>query len=433
MADEIKQQLGFDAAQALETLARLNKAFDSFGGHVDLLGAKLRAFNSGSRTTEVGTRKLAAAFNANMAKAAESSERLTTSVGLLPRIVFTQFVIRQLRILRTAFQDTAESAAEFQRKVAEISTIAGGQSFGEIAQGVRSISDSLNIPLLETASGAYQALSNNVGDFNDSLKLTESAARFAKATNSTLAQSVDLLSAAINSYGLTVEDADRIAGGFFEAIRQGRVTAAELANQFGRVAPRAAELGISLEEVNAALATTTTTGLKSSEAVTLLNGVITGLTKPTEEMSKALERMGFSSAEAAVQALTLPTLLQSLADSTDGTSASLAKLFPNVRGIGGALALTGDHLHTFARNLEDARKAGAAFAQEKFLQATATDAERFTSEINKLRNALTVDLGQGLLRAAADTAQFVGGADNVITTGKVMTPGVAAGRKALLR
>jgi hypothetical protein len=37
MADEIRQQLGFDAKQALETLDRLNKAFDSFGTRVDSL------------------------------------------------------------------------------------------------------------------------------------------------------------------------------------------------------------------------------------------------------------------------------------------------------------------------------------------------------------------------------------------------------------
>lgn len=482
MADEIRQDLGFNAAQALETLSKLNREFDSLFQTVSAAPRTFNAFNStAGRTvaalTQIQTRATQAtaalnqtaqpipagaanqtqqltaaltqlnatlnqtaaqaartgrAFTNNTGQAAQSVARLTTSVQLLSRIAFTQFVIRQLRILRTTFQETAQSAADFQRRVAEIQTIANGENFAQIAGQVRSISDNLNIDLLETAAGTYQALSNNIGDFSDSLKLTESAAKFAKATNSTLAQSVDLLSAAINSYGLTVDDADRLSGQFFETIRLGRVSATELANQFGRVAPRAAELGISLEEVNAALATTTTTGLKSSEAVTLLNGVITGLTKSTPEMRKALEDLGFSSAEAAVQTLGLPKLLQSLIDRTDGTSASLAKLFPNVRGIGGALALTGDHLRTFAQGIEDGRKAGAAFAQEKFLTATATDAERVTKEINKLRNALTVDLGQGLLKAAADASQFVGGADGVVTTFKILTPVVLASSAALL-
>ena len=99
MADEIRQQMGFDAAQALETLARLNKAFDSFGTRVDSLAEKFGKFNSGSKTTETATTKLASAFNSNMGASAESVARLTTSVQLMSRIVFTQFIIRQLRIL----------------------------------------------------------------------------------------------------------------------------------------------------------------------------------------------------------------------------------------------------------------------------------------------------------------------------------------------
>jgi TP901 family phage tail tape measure protein len=431
MADEIRQELGFDAKQALETLARLNKAFDSFGTRIDELTAKLRAFNNGSSATEAATAKLASAFNSNMGASAEAAERLTTSVGLLSRIVFTQFVIQQLRVLKTEFVDAAQDAAKFQTKVAEISTIADGASFGQIATQVRAISDNLNIPLLEAAGGAYQALSNNVGDFNQSLKLTESAGRFAKATNSTLTQSVDLLSAAINSYHFTADDANKVAGVFFETIRAGRITAAELSNTFGRVGERAAALGISFEEVNAALATTTTSGIKSSEAITLLNGVITGLTKPTDEMSAALAKFGFSSAEAAVATLGLPKLLQSLADSTDGTAASLAKLFPNIRGVNGELSLTGANLGQFARNLDSARNAGAAFANEKFLQATATDASKVTTELNKLHNVLTVDFGQSLLHAAADASQFVGGVDNAVEAVKVMSPFVLSASVAL--
>ena len=56
-------------------------------------------------------------------------------------------------------------------------------------------------------------------------------------------------------------------------------------------------------------------------------------------------------------------------------------------------------------SLDSARSAGAAFANEKFLQATATDASKVTSELNKLHNILTVDFGQSLLSAAANATQ----------------------------
>jgi len=432
MADDIRQNMGFDAAQALQTLERLNKAFDSFGSHVDSLAEKLAKFNVGSRATETATTKLASAFNANIGASEQSVARLTTSMQLMSRIVFTQFVIRQLRILRTTFQETAEQAAAFQRKIAEISTIAPGATQGQLARSVREISDNLNIPLLDTASGVYQALSNNIGGVAESLQLTESAARFAKATNSSLADSVDLLSGTINAFGLSVNDAERLSGIFFKAIETGRVTATELANSLGRVQGRAAALGVSIEETAAALAVVTTSGINSSEAITQLSGVLTALTKPTAAMTAALAKLGFESSEAAIAALGLPELLKRIGASTDGTSASLAKLFPNVRGIAGQLNLTNQNLATFADLITNAKNASDGFANSKFLQATATDAERITKEINKLHNALTVDLGQGLLKAAADTAQFVGGADNVIGAVKILSPLVLSASAALL-
>jgi TP901 family phage tail tape measure protein len=431
MADEIKQELGFDAAQALQEIAKLNKAFGSMGAHLDELSGKLRAFNSGSSATENATAKLASAFNTNMGAAADATERLTTSAALISRILITQATVQGLRVLRTDFEAAAQEAAKFQTKIAEIQTIADGASFGQIAQSVRAVSDSLNVPLLEVAAAQYQSLSSNVGDFNQSLKLTESAAKLAKAGNSDVKSSVDLLAGAINSFHLSVDDADRVAGSFLATVKQGRVTIGDLANTFGRSGERAAALGISLDEVNAALATTTVAGLKSSEAVTFLNGIITGLTKPTDEMSAALAKFGFTSAEAAIATLGLPKLLQSLADSTDGTSASLAKLFPNIRGVSGELTLTGANFSKFARNLDAARNAGAAFAQDKFLTATATDANKVTSELNKLRNSLTVDFGASLLKAAADASQFVGGADAVIADVKTLTPLALAAGAAL--
>ena len=139
-------------------------------------------------------------------------------------------------------------------------------------------------------------------------------------------------------------------------------------------------------------------------------------------MTRALHEMGFASGEAAIATLRLPGLLQAIADSTDGTSSSLAKLFPNVRGIGGELALTGKGLAQFASDVESMEKAGANLATSKYFQATATDAEKVTKELNKLKTALTVDLGESVLKAAADLRAFVGGADSIVQVAKAAGP-----------
>jgi TP901 family phage tail tape measure protein len=501
MADDIKQVLGIDATQALETLKQLDTAYQTFENRVGAVAKGLENFNTRAANTvtvlkeiksaadaaakslskvggaqakqaadpvvrsagaskspakknltgvdaenafnqllgqpltqsakqaeqaassfQASLQKVRAAAQTGLGSAGKDVEKFTVSWETLSRVVATQFIVRAMSQLRDVMREAVGDAIEFQKKIALITTIAGGTWFGEIADSVRSISDEFNLPLLETASGVYQALSNQVGDFGESLRFTEDAAKFAKATNSTLADSVDLLSGAMRSYGLTVEDTGKISGIFFTAIDKGRVTATELANAFGRVGPSAKAIGISLEELAAAAATISDKGLGTSETLTQFRGVVTALTKPTEEMTKKLQELGFPSSEAAIDVLGLSGTLDALAKATDGSAASLSKLFPNVRGVGGALSLTGENLKTFSENIKLAQINGEEFANSKFAEATATNAEKVTKEINKVKNALTVDFGQAVLGASNSFFQLSGGADGVITAIRVLTP-----------
>jgi len=422
MADQIINKLGFDVTEALAALDRLDAKLKNvettmkqFAGAAD----SLKRFSTASKHID-DTR--------------QAAERLTVSWGYLTsRILYTQTIVSAFGKLRRTMGEAAESAVDYQRKIAEITTISDLSQAG--ASGiVRSLADQFNTPLLEEAAGLYQTLSNGITDTAEATQFLAEATKFARATNSTTANSVDLLSGAIKGFGLSTGDTAKAAGVLFEAIRAGRITASELGPTFGRVGPRAAQLGISLEETAGALAAITVRGVKTSEAITQLGGILTALSKPTETMSETLRKLGFSSGEAAVATLTLPGLLQALASSTDGTSESMAKLFPNVRGISGQLALTGKGLKEFATDVDAMNKAGANLAGAKYLQATATDAERVTKQINALKTALTVDLGQSVLKATADLSDWAGGADDIIRVAKAAGPallGLGAGFLAL--
>ncbi len=476
---EITQVLGFDAAQAIQTLNVLDGALAKFDARLQQNITSLKSFNSGGRATATTLSRLArnaanaanslgvlttglggvstssqnAANNTNavttaaqqaaaalattgaagqnagqrvaagagrarsgLALAARESGRFTTSLELLSRVVFTQAIVRALSTIRNSFKATAAEAIEFQRQLALIRTIDdSGRSLGQLSDDVRALSDQFNIPLLEAAVGVYQSISNQVGDAGQSLKFTAEAAKFAKATNSQLPDSVDLISGALKSYNLGVEDTDRVSSVFFKTIDLGRITADQLSNAFGRVGPAAAEAGIELEEVGAALAAISVRGSNTPETLTQFRNIITALIKPSDTMKKALREMGFESGESAIKTLGLSGVLRELSVSTKGSSSQMAALFPNIRGLNGVAALTGDELRTLAANIDEMRVASEKFAEEKFLVATATDAEKVTAQINKLKNAFTVDLGQSLLKFTADVSDALGGVDNLVT------------------
>lgn len=438
MAQDLKQTMALDAQAVLSQLNKLNQGYKLFNDNIATLANTMGNFNKvgadhvkvlrqiasaqarisktapGSTTASAGTPVVqvpSAALN-SISSANTKVRELTVSWETLVRVVQTQLIVRALSQLRQAFEDSITTAAEFQRQISLIRTISGPQSFDQVANSVRSISDSFNIPLLQTAAGVYQSLSNQVGDFATSLKFTEEAAKFAKATNSTLADSVDLLSGALRSYGKDTDEVGKVSGIFFTAIDKGRVTASELANAFGRVGPAAKEIGIDLEELAAAAATISDKGIGTSETLSQFRGIVNALTKPTVAMTEALQNLGFASVETAIATRGLDGILEDLASSGDRSASAFAALFPNVRGIGGALSLTGDNLKTFATNIREARQNGEDFANSKYATAIENDAERVSKELNRLGNSLTLEFGQGLLRASAslvNVTQFIAG------------------------
>lgn len=463
--DTITQSFGFDASQALASLSQLDSALARLESHFQQAATLMRDFNNAgnqassllSRLSTNATKaassldslnaapataslnSLGAASQSASAKVAAASKsmqasntataasigRLTTSTQLLSRIAFTQFAIRGINTIRREFEDAAQGAIDFEKSVALISTIDNTNAPLEtLAANVRSISDNFNIPLLQTSAGLYQTLSNQVGDLAQSQEFLTEAAKFAKATNSSLKDSVDLLSAAHKSYGLTLADTNKSATSFFKAIDLGRLEASEMANSLGRILPISAALGVSLDETNSALAALSIKGSGTSESITQLRQIMVAFLKPSDAMKDALRELGVTSAELLIQEVGLAEAIRLVTGTTDGSQTAMAAMFRNVRALAGSTNLTADGMKEFAHDIEETTAAGRNFANEKFLQATNTDAEKLTATLNKMKNAFTVDFGQSVVSSAKSFSDLIGGADGALSAVHALTPAV---------
>lgn len=464
MSDQIVQQLGFDASNALSSLAQLDAALGTFESRLSASAAAMREFNAvGNQTSQMlsrlagnaskaatalasvntnslggggaaqaaaafanlgtltqgaankvaaGTKTIKTATDSAATATASNVGKMTTSLQLLSRIAFTQAVVRALSTLRNSIKATADEAIQLQKSVALIQTIdQSGQSAGSLTSSIRSISDQFNIPQLQVAEGLYQTISNQIGNATQSIEFMTTAAKFARATNSSLADSVDLISGGLKAFNLDISEADRVAGVFFKSIDLGRVTATQLANDIGRVAPQSQLAGLTLEELGAAISAISIKGTDASQAMTQYRGIVTAIQKPTEAMKEAVTSAGFASTEAAVATLNLTGFLKLLADAAGGSSNAMAAFFPNVRGLSGAASLTSEDLRVLIDYLNQMESVTSKNIDDKFLIAVSTDAERVTSDINKLKNALTDELGQAFLKVAVDISDFVGGVD----------------------
>jgi TP901 family phage tail tape measure protein len=260
------------------------------------------------------------------------------------------------------------------------------------------------------AEGLYDLVSSGF-DANESLTVLKSSATAATAGLTDAATSTKVTAAVLNAYRLPAERAKAVSDQLFRTVDRGVITFDELAQNIGDTLPFAASLGVGLEEVGAATATMTKQGLGAPETMTRIRNLLQTMIKPGTELAKTMEELGYESGEAMVRELGLQGALDELVGTTNGTKDEVAKLFPNIRALGGALALTGDNSRAASRDLRDMRDASGATAR-----ALSQQSQSVSYQWQQLRSegqATAVEFGNHLLPVLADgigVIRDVGGA-----------------------
>jgi len=240
-----------------------------------------------------------------------------------------------------AIRESFVNAEQFSMSLGEIGTISqrGGVSLTQFSEGILAVSNASGLLRRDVSEGLYQTLSNQIGDATQSLQFMTDAANFAITTQSTMAESVNLLSSVINSFGINVNQAEKISATLFKTIELGRLRARDIADTFGTVGVIAHQVGVTFEEVAAALAVLTINGITASNAQTFLRNMILQLIKPTTGMVKLLKSLGFETGEQAIAALGFAGVVREIAKASGGASDELKDLFSNIRSIQGVLPL----------------------------------------------------------------------------------------------
>ena len=341
---------------------------------------------------------------------------MTVSWQTMTRVMATQAIVRALSAIRMGLRAAVKDAIKFQRAVAEIGTI--GRKLGsadDIGSMVQRVSDQFNVGLADTAEAAYQTVSNQIAQTEADLEsFLGTAAKFSKVTKTDMATSVNLLSGVLNAFGKEVGETDQVAAKFFKTIELGRTRAEELAQGYGTVAPIADKLGISMEELNASVATLTINGIKTDKAFTQIRGTMQGFLKPTTAMKSAMRELGFATGEQVLEAYNLQDAIKAVTGTTEGNAAAIAKLFPRIRGLTGVLTLVDDETQHFNRTLKEQEKALQETYDKAYKLVIETDAEKITKDLNKVKNFFTVEFGQSVLASAVNISKMVGGVDNLL-------------------
>lgn len=388
---------------------KANQSMTQLGNTATQAGEKMK--EAGAKSTKAGSDAADAA-----GKAAEKTKTWAISWETLTRVVMTQAIVRALSQIRDLLRESVEQALKFSTQILEIQTIAPkiDRNFQGLSKEVANMSREFNFPLPDVAEATYQAISDQFTTAAQRADILTAAAKLAKVGVTDLNTAGQLLTGTLNAYGMSSDQAGIVTAKFFRTIELGRLRAEELVPIVGRVYPIAGQLGVSLDEVNAALVGLTIGGMKSNEAATGLRAAMSALIKPSQEMQKQFADMGFATPQLAVQALGLQGVFLKLKDSTDDNIAALAKLFLNIRGLNAESRLAGEGAGKVAEALKAMSDPKLADDFEAIVKEfTSADTQKYTAELNKFRVALVTEVGPALIKFLSALLEAAGGADGL--------------------
>jgi len=225
----------------------------------------------------------------------------------------------------------------------------------------------------------------------------------------------DALTSALNSYAASNLTADNAAGILVATVREGKGEADAIAGAIGRVIPVAAQLGISFDQVGAAVAGMTLQGLNAEESVTALRGVMLALMSPTTQANEALDSVGLSAAglRQKVREDGLLSVLQLLKERFGDNVEAMTAVFGNVRALVGQYALVGENAATTEAIFAELAATTGVDLYNAFDAVAEGPGFRLRKAFNEIMIELT-KLGDTLAPIIADMASDFGTATDAI-------------------
>jgi TP901 family phage tail tape measure protein len=294
----------------------------------------------------------------------------------------------------TAFGAIAESYMKVQDALTPVMTLTGQntEQFKEMSASIKDVIASSPRDANDIGMAAYKILSSGITDATQANLALVASNQLALAGLGSVTQASDLISSAMAVWKDSALSADDAAKTFFGTIQVGKTTTAELASGFGTIAPLAAIAGLSLNDLMSATAALTVTGMPAATAYTNLRNILTNILKPTKQAAEEAKSLGIEFNTSALKGEGLRAFLQDIWAKTEGDPDKIAKLFGNVRGLTGAIALMGPEADQYATDIDSINAKGQLLGER-----AAEVASTFSNRIKEMKNAVMVylaDLGQ---------------------------------------
>lgn len=238
-------------------------------------------------------------------------------------------------------QSAIRNGSVYETSLAKVGTIAdlGKLSIQKLGSQITDMSNTMGIAATDVAEATYQAISAGQ-DTANAVEFAGQAAKLATAGFTSTTSAVDILTTALNAYGLSADQATHISDVLLTTQNLGKTSVDELSSSMGKVIPLAAAYNVSVENLSSGLAVMTANGIATAEATTYTKSMLNELGDTGSSVGKILQQQtGKSFAQLSADGKSLGDVLQVLYDSVGDDGTAFAGLWSSVEAGTGALSL----------------------------------------------------------------------------------------------
>lgn len=263
------------------------------------------------------------------------------------------------KMIKDVSQQVWEVGSSFETSFSKASTLFGDVSVDtdNLKSKIADMSKQTGISAEELNETLYQAMSAGIPvteDMGTALAAVQTAAKLSVGGFTSSSTAMSGLTTAINAYGLSADDAGRIADEFIQVQNKGVTTVDELASNMGRAISTGSAYGVNLENLNAAYISLTKGGISTAESTTYLSSMMNELGDSGSGVGKVLQdKTGMSFSQLMDNGYSLADVLDILMASVDGDSSALMNLWGSAEAGKAANAILTQGTDNFRQSLDD--------------------------------------------------------------------------------
>lgn len=326
----------------------------------------------------------------------ESSKKGRDGIKELQGVLASAGIAATLNEIKNGFFDCSEAAAQFETSTAMVATIAdtSQKSLSNISKEVRSYSNETGEAASDMAEATYQAISASVNTA-DAAAFAGTATKLAVGGFTSATTAVDVLTTAINSYGLAASDATQLSDYLITTQNLGKTSVDQLAQSVGKVIPLASAYNVQMDNLSSAYAVLTANGIATAESGTYLKSMLSELGDTGSDVSEVLlNSTGKTFAQLMEQGYSLGDVMSMLGDAVDGDSTAFNALWSSTEAGIGALSLFNAGADKYNSALDSMRT--SAGATEKAYSTMADTTDKSKQRMENAFNNLKISVGDVL-------------------------------------